>query len=113
MARFVPCVWTLLTAGALETRLVKVRRGERERARGGVRARQPLARPTHLPLSFQAVFSAAGALLAAQVLDPVWGARELARFAAVAGAVSTGATLVATYVWYVLNVYSKDAGTIL
>jgi hypothetical protein len=47
------------------------------------------------------------------VLDPVWGARELARFAAVAGAVSTGATLVATYVWYVLNVYSKDAGKIL
>ena len=52
-------------------------------------------------------------MLAAQVLEPVWGAREVAIYAAVASAAGSATTLLAAYVAYVLNVYAKDAGKIM
>lgn len=51
--------------------------------------------------------------MAAQILEPVWGTRELATFTGVASVAATGTTLIAAYVSYVLNVYAKDAGKIM
>lgn len=61
----------------------------------------------------QAALNICGLVLAAQVLEPVWGVRELASYTALASVAATGATLVAAYVAYVLNVYAKDAGKIM
>lgn len=117
--RVVPCVWQLLTASALETALVKVRVWG---VGVGAPSQTPAASPVcpifrnrssspHPPT--QAVLNICGLVLAAQVLEPVWGVRELASYTALASVATTGATLVAAYVSYVLNVYAKDAGKIM
>lgn len=67
--------------------------------------------PPHPP--HQAVFSICGLVVAAQILEPVWGVRELATFTGVTSVAATGATLVVAYVSYVLNVYAKNAGNIM
>ena len=75
--------------------------------------RCPTTPPHPPPTRYQAIFSAAGLVLAAQVLEPVWGAREVATYAAVVSAAGSATTLLAAYVAYVLNVYAKDAGKIM